>query len=30
MPIFETKCVDEDGNTLPVGETGEICVRAPR
>ncbi len=27
MPIFETKCIDEDGNTLPLGETGEVCVR---
>jgi long-chain acyl-CoA synthetase len=27
MPIFETKCVDESGNTLAVGETGEICVK---
>jgi long-chain acyl-CoA synthetase len=27
MPVFETKCVDEDGNTLPLGATGEVCVR---
>jgi len=28
MPIYDLKCVDEDGNDLPVGETGEICVRS--
>jgi long-chain acyl-CoA synthetase len=27
MPIFEMKCIDENGNSLPLGETGEICVR---
>ncbi len=27
MPIFETRCIDEDGNTLPPRETGEICVK---
>jgi long-chain acyl-CoA synthetase len=27
MPIFETKCVNENGDTLPLGETGEICVK---
>lgn len=27
MPVYETKVVDEEGNTLTVGETGEICVR---
>ena len=27
MPVFETKCVDEDGNTLAPGETGEIWVK---
>jgi len=27
MPIYDVKCIDEDGNTLPPGEPGEICVR---
>ena len=27
MPIYEVKVVDTDGNSLPVGESGEICVR---
>jgi len=27
MPTFEVKCVDSDGNTLPVGERGELWVR---
>jgi acyl-CoA synthetase (AMP-forming)/AMP-acid ligase II len=27
MPIFEVKVVDGDGSSLPVGGTGEICVR---
>ncbi|MEM0954246.1 MAG: class I adenylate-forming enzyme family protein [Pseudomonadota bacterium] len=27
VPIFEAKIVDEGGNSLPVGETGELCVR---
>lgn len=27
MPIFEMKCIDGEGNSLPVGETGEVCVR---
>jgi acyl-CoA synthetase (AMP-forming)/AMP-acid ligase II len=27
MPIFEVKIVDGDDNALPIGETGEVCVR---
>ncbi len=27
MPSFEVKCVDDDGNALPVGEVGELWVR---
>jgi long-chain acyl-CoA synthetase len=27
MPTFETKCVDDDGNTAPWGEVGELWVR---
>jgi acyl-CoA synthetase (AMP-forming)/AMP-acid ligase II len=27
MPIFEKKCIDGEGNSLPIGETGEVCVR---
>ena len=27
MPTFEAKCVDEEGNTLAVGEHGELWVR---
>jgi acyl-CoA synthetase (AMP-forming)/AMP-acid ligase II len=27
MPIYEVKCIDDSGNDLPRGETGEICVR---
>jgi long-chain acyl-CoA synthetase len=27
MPTFEVKCVDDDGNTLPEGEVGELWVR---
>ena len=26
---WETKIVDEDGNTLPRGEIGELCVKGP-
>jgi long-chain acyl-CoA synthetase len=25
--IFETKCIDADGKTVPQGQTGELCVR---
>ncbi|MFO1013330.1 MAG: class I adenylate-forming enzyme family protein [Caulobacteraceae bacterium] len=27
MPNFEVKCVDDDGNTVPQGETGELWVK---
>jgi len=27
LPIFEVKCIDREGNPLPRGETGEICIR---
>jgi long-chain acyl-CoA synthetase len=27
MPTFECKCVDDDGNTVPHGEVGELWVR---
>jgi long-chain acyl-CoA synthetase len=27
MPTFEVKCVDDDGNTAPQGQTGELWVR---
>ncbi|MCZ6829143.1 MAG: class I adenylate-forming enzyme family protein [Gammaproteobacteria bacterium] len=27
MPNFDIKCIDEEGNELPLGERGEICVR---
>ncbi len=27
IPIYDVKCIDKEGNTLPVGETGEVCVR---
>jgi len=27
MPSFEVKCVDDDGNTVPVGEIGELWVK---
>ena len=27
MPVFETRIVDAEGRELPVGETGELCVR---
>ena len=28
MPNFEVRCIDEDGNVLPRGERGEICLRS--
>jgi long-chain acyl-CoA synthetase len=27
MPSFEAKCVDDDGNTVPPGQVGELWVR---
>jgi long-chain acyl-CoA synthetase len=27
MPTFEAKCVDDDGNTVPQGQPGELWVR---
>ncbi len=27
LPVFDLKVIDGDGNDLPTGETGEICVR---
>jgi len=32
MPVTETLCkvIDEDGNELPVGEPGELCVKGPQ
>jgi len=28
LPVYEVKCIDKEGNTLPTGATGEICVRS--
>jgi steroid-24-oyl-CoA synthetase len=30
IPVLEGKCVDSDGNTLPDGEIGEICLKGPQ
>lgn len=30
MPDTECKVIDEDGNTLPAGEPGELCIRGPQ
>jgi len=32
LPISSTECrvIDAEGNPLPVGETGELCVRGPQ
>ena len=27
MPVFEAKCVDDDGNEVPLGEIGELWVK---
>ncbi len=27
MPVFETRCIDEDGKPVELGEVGELCVR---
>jgi long-chain acyl-CoA synthetase len=29
MPTFYAKVVDEDGNEVPTGERGELCVKGP-
>ncbi|MEP5569598.1 MAG: class I adenylate-forming enzyme family protein [Halioglobus sp.] len=30
VPVFDVKCIDSEGNTLPLGETGEICLKGPQ
>lgn len=30
LPDTECKVVDENGNTLPIGEAGELCIRGPQ
>lgn len=30
LPSTDVEIRDEDGNTLPVGEVGEICIRGPQ
>jgi long-chain acyl-CoA synthetase len=30
VPSTELKVIDEEGNTLPIGEPGELCVRGPQ
>lgn len=32
IPVASTLCkiIDEDGNELPIGETGELCVKGPQ
>ncbi len=30
LPSTDIEIRDEDGNTLPIGETGEICIRGPQ
>ena len=30
MPSVEVKLIDEDGNDVPTGERGEVCIRGPQ
>jgi len=30
LPVFDVKAIDAEGNTLPTGETGEICLKGPQ
>jgi long-chain acyl-CoA synthetase len=30
MPSTQCKVIDEDGNELPIGATGELCVKGPQ
>lgn len=27
VPVFDVKCIDDEGNETPTGERGEVCVR---
>jgi len=27
LPVFDCKCIDAEGKTVPIGEVGEFCVR---
>jgi long-chain acyl-CoA synthetase len=29
LPVVELRIVDPDGNEVPTGETGEVCIRGP-
>lgn len=30
VPSTELKVIDEEGNSLPIGEAGELCIRGPQ
>lgn len=30
IPSTECKIIDDDGNTLPIGERGELCIKGPQ